>query len=88
LDIISILENNKNYLNLYPEGEPQLGKRGVNFIPGGKGGTIDTVAMFWILNLSDKNNSLLDISIRSKINFKKVKEAADILLEKKLIKEI
>lgn len=87
-EIISIIENNKTYMNLYPEGEPQLSKRGISFMAGGKGGTPDTIAMFWILNLSDGNNSLLDISIRSKIKFNKIKEAAGILLEKKLIRKI
>jgi len=43
------------------------------------------MAIMWILNLSDGKNSLLDISYKSKIDFYKIKKAAAVLCEKKLL---
>lgn len=87
--IIFIIENNKTYLNLYPKGEPQLGRRGIyNTIGGKQKADVNIEALLWVLNLSDSKNSLLDISIRSKTDFVKIKNAADILFDKKIIKDI
>jgi len=84
MDIINIIEGNEIYTNLNPKCEPQLGKRGLyNMIGGEK--AVDLTAVLWVLNLSDGLNSLLDISIRSKINFDQIKIAADILSTKGLI---
>ena len=80
LKIIFILENNSTYLNLNPKCEPQLGKRGLyRMIGSQKSGGINELAMFWVLNLSDGTNSLLDISIRSGMTFEQIKAAADAL---------
>lgn len=84
--IIFILENNSTYLNLHPKCEPQLGKRGLyRMIGGQKQDNLDVTALLWVLNLSDGTNSLLDISNRSNINFKKIKAVADILTDKGLL---
>ncbi len=86
IKLIYILENNCTYLNLNPKCEPQLGRRGIyKMIGGRKKAIIDTLAMFWVLNLSDGTNSLLDISIRSSMNFSQIKKAADVLITKDLI---
>jgi aminopeptidase-like protein len=86
-EIIYIIENNNTYINLNPKCEPQLGKRGLySKIGGNKKTRIDIMAIFWVLNLSDGNNSLLDISIKSEIKFIEIKKAADILEEHNLIK--
>lgn len=87
--IIYVLDENKTYMNLNPKCEPQLGKRGLyNLVGGKKGRDVDQMAILWVLNLSDGKNSLLDISIRSRMDFKRIKNAADALFEKKLLKEI
>lgn len=87
--VISILENNETYLNLNPKGEPQLGKRGLyKMIGSPKGRDLNELTMLWVLNLSDGNNSLLDISIKSNIDIKDIKKAANVLLEAKLLKKI
>jgi aminopeptidase-like protein len=90
LDVIYILENNRVYVNLQPMGEPQLGKRGLYpLIGAGKGdGFPDLEEIKWVLNLSDGTNSLLDISIRSKIGFRRIKKAADTLFTKDLLRLI
>lgn len=87
--VVYMLENNATYLNLNPKCEPQLGRRGLCRMIGGQtSAKIDEFAIFWILNLSDGKNSLLDIAIRSGLAFNKIKSAADVLCKKKLLKEI
>jgi aminopeptidase-like protein len=85
--VIYILENNASYLNLNPKCEPQLGRRGLyRMIGGQKEGGLEELAIFWVLNLSDGKNSLLDISIRSRMSFEAIKNAADALLDVGLLK--
>ena len=57
-------------------------------IGGTKHEKIDKMAIMWVLNMSDGNNSLIDISYKSKINFVEIKKAADILLKNNLLKII
>jgi len=88
-NVVSILESNVTYLNLNPKCEPQLGRRGLyGMIGGQKIGCVNELAIFWVLNLSDGTNSLLDISIRSEMSFMGIKNAADVLVKKRLLKEI
>lgn len=86
VSVVNVLENNNTYLNKNPKCEPQLGKKGLYEKTGGAGNSkIIQLAMLWVLNLSDGHNTLLDISERSGIEFALVKDAADILLEHKLL---
>lgn len=86
MDVVYFIENNKKYINLNPKCEPQLGKRGLYSMLGSqKNASKYQVAMLWILNYSDGNNSLMDIAKRSNINFYIIKQCADMLVEKKLI---
>ena len=88
-DIFFILENNAKYENLNPKCEPQLGKRGLySSIGGVKTDENDRMAIFWILNLSDRDHSLLEIAVRSKLSFGFIKIIADVLIKHKLLKEI
>lgn len=87
IKVVFVLENNVTYLNLNPKCEPQLGRRGLyRMIGSQKTGGIDELAMFWVLNFSDGTNSLLDISIRAKMHFEQIKNAADALFAKGLLK--
>jgi aminopeptidase-like protein len=89
LSAINVLENNKIYLNIKPKGEPQLGKRGLYGMMGGlQKRPLDEMPLLWVLNMSDGSHSLLDISDRSGLNFDLVRNAADVLCEHKLLKEI
>ncbi len=89
-DIFFTLENNFTYFNLNPKCEPQLGKRNLygSFI-GGQRNTKETMyhqqALMWTLNLSDGTNSLLDIALRSKMDFRRIKHSADVLIENDLL---
>jgi len=86
LSAISVLENNKVYLNRNPKGEPQLGKRGL--YRGYPYGGNDDLALLWVLNLSDGTHTLLDVAERAGIAFSSIKKAADALLACGLLTEI
>jgi len=89
LSIVYLLENNGRYVNLNPMCEPQLGKRGLyRRIGGPKGGGVEEIALLWVLNLSDGEHTLLDISERSGLSFDSVKSAADALVEHDLLKPL
>ncbi len=70
--IIDVYEHNSKFLNLRPRGEPQLGRCNLY-----NGSQADTMALLWVLNLSDGNFSLLDIAERAKMPFAVMKRAAD-----------
>lgn len=89
LKTIFILDNNNTYTNLNPKCEPQLGKRGLYRSTGGQKVTKDTEsAIFWILNLSDGKNTLLDIAERSDIDFTILLDTALNLESKGLLKSL
>jgi len=84
---IQCLEANRIYINLQPKCEPQLGKRGLYSAIGGDANSrAMQMAMLWVLNLSDGNHSLLDISEKSGLDFKMILQITDILLSKGLLK--
>ncbi len=89
LSIIHVIEDNKTFINLISKGEPQLGKRGLYRKIGGESDVKEyQMALLWILNQSDGENSLLDISVKSGINFNLIKTAAEELENVELIKAI
>ncbi|BAZ11955.1 hypothetical protein NIES4071_37830 [Calothrix sp. NIES-4071] len=87
LAVLNIIDNNNKYINQNPKCEPQLGKRGLY---GAIGGQTDTkkreLAMLWVLNMSDGENSLLDIAEKSGLEFDLIKETADTLEKFDLLK--
>ena len=87
---IKILENNKFCLNLNPKCEPMLGKRELRDTVGGEKNdeTTNKMALLWILNYSDGDYSLLDISIKSNIDFELIVNASKTLKDTGLLKEI
>ncbi len=91
MEIIFILENNRKYINKKPMCEPQLGRYGLyNLVGGSK--HVDSIhnqiILLWILNMSDGNNSLLDISEKSGYTFREIAYGAERLLKVDLIGEI
>ena len=83
LDVIDVLERNGAYRNLSPNGEPQLGKRGLYRSVGG--GSFTEGPLLWVLNLSDGEHDLLAIAERSGLPFAQVADAADALLDAGLL---
>jgi aminopeptidase-like protein len=77
LEIFDLLEQNCSYRNVNPKCEPQLGKRGLYRELGGQAeAETRELAMLWVLNLSDGENSLLDIAERSGLRFGVIQQAA------------
>jgi aminopeptidase-like protein len=95
LETIMIFDHDAKYLNTNQKCEPQLGKRGLYRNLGFRR-TDETsndteqqeLAMFWILNLSDGNNSLFDIAKTSQIPFSTIDQVANLLNEKNLLTKI
>ena len=83
--IVTILEGNATYFNRSPKGEPQLGKRGIYRKMGGPIIEQNLIHLFWVLNYSDGEHSLLDIAEMSQFAFSDLRRAADILLEQGLL---
>jgi aminopeptidase-like protein len=80
LKIIQVFEENGRYMNLLPKCEPQLGRRGLYRQMGGiKDAAATEMAMLWVLNLSDGQHDLLDIAIRSGLQFEAIDKAAQSL---------
>jgi aminopeptidase-like protein len=89
LAVIDLLENNRKFLNTNAHCEPQLGKRGLYSVFGGRKDTnINELAMLWVLNFSDGLHMLLDIAERSGLGFSAIKEAAQVLVEHDLLVEV
>ena len=87
--ILYVLERNRKYLNTNPKCEPQLGKRKLyDGITRASQSAVDPLAMLWVLNMSDGEHSLLDIAMRSGLEFGKLQAAARLLQENRLLNEI
>ncbi|MGH6689262.1 MAG: DUF4910 domain-containing protein [Gammaproteobacteria bacterium] len=88
LAILHVLEHDLIYINQNPKCEPQLGKRGLYRASGGAlDGRAGEMAMLWTLNLSDGQQSLLDIVERSGLPFMMIAGAAKVLSDHGLLKE-
>jgi aminopeptidase-like protein len=86
LDVIDVLEGDGTYLTRNPNGEPQLGRRGLYGGTGGYGeGRQFEMALLWALNLSDGTHTLLDIAQRSGLRFDAIRAAADALVDRELL---
>lgn len=86
LRVIEVLENDARYLNLSPKCEPQLGKRGLYGAVGALDKQpIDVMTILWVLNQSDGEHSLLDISERSGVPFRDLHRATLALLDSDLL---
>jgi aminopeptidase-like protein len=88
--LAGVLDNNATYENLWPHGEPQLGRRGLYQAMAQQTGEQKKLqlAMLWLLNYSDGRNSLLDICRRSGLPFSVLTAAAALLVEHQLLKHM
>jgi aminopeptidase-like protein len=86
LSLLTALEGNERFVNTNPKCEPQLGKRGLYRAIGGLPDPgRHSLAMLWVLNLSDGDHDLLDIAERSDLPFEVIEAAATRLLENGLL---
>ena len=89
LKVIEVLEQNKTFINLQPDGEPQLGRRGLYRSLGGYQDIPERqLALLWVLNQSDGSNSLLDIATRAQLPFHVIASAARDLVGADLLSSV
>jgi aminopeptidase-like protein len=87
-EALEIVETSRRLMNTRPYGEPQLGRRGLYTSVGGdKSSSAQNMAKLWVLNLSDGQQTLLDIAERSNLPFSVICEAAQILEQSGLLVE-
>ncbi len=87
LAIVDVLEGNRRYRSLAPDGEPQLGRRGLYRAMGGTDIPDLNLAMLWVLALADGQHTLLDAAERARMPFRALRRAADLLLSGALLEE-
>jgi aminopeptidase-like protein len=80
-------DRSETYVNVSPKCEPQLGKRGLYRLTGGRHPGEFEHALLWVLNQSDGSKSLLAIAERSGIPFEVIADAARALREAGLLRE-
>ena len=86
--IVRALEADGRYLNLAPEGEPQLGKRGLYPTVGGPSAEREQLAMLWVLNQSDGERSLLEIAQRSGLPLELLAQVSERLVAAELLRPV
>jgi aminopeptidase-like protein len=80
------MDQSRRWLNLNPFCEPQLGKRGLYSMTGGKPVVPEMqMAMLWVLNFSDGSHSVDWIAGRSGISLEVINGAAERLREAGLL---
>jgi aminopeptidase-like protein len=80
LAVLHVTERNERYLNQNPKCEPQLGRRGLYRNLGGVRENKDAeLAILWVLNLSDGQNTLLQIAERAGLTFELIEASANAL---------
>lgn len=87
LKIVKTLEANRIYKNLFPYGEPQLGKRGLYETLGRNTIPELSSAVFWLLNYADGEHDLLWIAEKSGYGIELLDKAAQACLEAGIIEE-
>jgi len=85
-EILTTMDRNRAFESLAPEGEPQLGRRGIYRAMGGGGDPeVRQYAMLWLLQAGDGSHTLLDVAQRSGIAFDDIHAAAVVLEQHALI---
>jgi aminopeptidase-like protein len=83
--IVDIVDGNQVYSSLAPDGEPQLGKRGLYRATGGSDIPDLDLAILWVLTLSDGRHDLIAIAERSGLPWSTIVAAADALRDGGLV---
>jgi aminopeptidase-like protein len=80
------LDRNTTYENLFPYGEPQLGRRGLYPTLGSADQSRRVAALMWVLNLSDGRHDLPAIAERSGLPIEQLASAASAAESKGVLK--
>jgi aminopeptidase-like protein len=84
--VVDELERREVFVNLSPNGEPRLGKRGLyRQIGGDDAGRERELALLWVLNLSDGEWDLESIAERSGLALEALRDAAAALVDAGLL---
>ncbi len=87
--LVDLLEANRRYRNLKPEGEPQLGRHGLYPTLGSRNDRKREVrAILWLLNLADGTRDLLQISEASGLPVTLLAEVAERCRAKDLLEAL
>jgi aminopeptidase-like protein len=86
--IVEAVQENRRYRSLVPEGEPQLGKRGLYRAMGGLDIPDLQLALLWVLNQADGRHGLSDVALRSGLPLATLEKAAALLLEQQLLEAV
>jgi aminopeptidase-like protein len=87
LEMLRVLEDDVRVISLNPNGEPQLGRRGLFRTFGGRTEQADLEsALLWVMSCGDGRHTLLDVAERSHLPFAIVYEAAGALEEVGLVR--
>ncbi len=87
--VVNAFEKNIFYQNLSPQGEPQLGRRGLYEAIGGNSDAKQLqMAMLWVLNYSDGAHSLAHIAHLSQLDYPLIEKASQLLESKSLLKKL
>ena len=86
--IVCELEKYEIFLNKFPNGEPQLGKRGLFRSLSEISRVEDELAMWWILNYADGKNDITSIAKRSGCNIETIKRVTNKLKEGGILEKI
>ena len=78
LAALCVLEDNRRYVSRIQHGEPHLGRRGLYH-------KAQEYGLFWLLNFSDGNHSVLDIAERSGLPFERLAIGAGMLQDVELL---
>jgi aminopeptidase-like protein len=88
LTAIDVIDQNERWVNQKPYGEPRLGKYGLYGSLGGLPPGEAQMALLWILNKADGENTLLDIAAQGNLRWDAVKAAARALIDAELLKRV
>jgi aminopeptidase-like protein len=87
--IVRQMQNDRRFRNLAPRGEPQLGVRGLyESVQNAAEPREMQYAFLWILNMSDDEHGLREITEKSGIALEVLEEAAAILVAHGLLEEL
>jgi len=86
--IVCELENFEIFVNKFPNGEPQLGNRGLFRSLSEINRAEDELAMWWILNYSDGKNDLNSIANLSGCNIETIKRVTNKLKEGGILEKL
>ena len=86
--VMMALDNNVIYKNLFPYGEPQLGKRGLYETLGRNTIPELSSAVFWLLNFADGDHDLLTIAQKSGFSVEILQQAVRACLDTKLLEKV